>query len=38
MRNNTIILDNGEEIPEGILDATTVLLYDLELKNSRLNL
>ena len=35
MRNNTIILDNGEEIPEGILDAfTTVLcaLHDLRIK------
>ena len=44
MRNNTIILDNGEEIPEGILDAfTTVLcaLHDLRIKKKfkkRLNL
>ena len=29
MRNNTIILDNGEEIPEGILDAFTTVLYAL---------
>jgi len=37
MRNNTIILDNGEEIPEGILDAfTTVLcaLHDLRIKKN----
>tara|TARA_B100000886_G_scaffold193785_1_gene133478 strand:+ start:13255 stop:15417 length:2163 start_codon:yes stop_codon:yes gene_type:complete len=37
MRNNTVILDNGEEIPEGILDAfTTVLcaLHDLRIKKN----
>ena len=37
MRNNAVILDNGEEIPEGILDAfTSVLcaLHDLRIKKN----